>query len=141
MEAILSSFRSYTCTQQIENRGWIHRPINVLTMENVCVHHTTYDFAGGWHVLVCIITTPLVDVVGSDVFRMMVVIGGYGIAYWNVGSFCTAIYRPLYIRHEYWVKYTIRERVLLFIILFLSIIGYGSYLHIIAEIEYVDMYK
>lgn len=105
----------------INQKDCMHRPINVLTLTSAIIHHATHISSGSWHALVCIINTPLGTFVGDDVCWFMMVVGVYGIVYLTVGSFGIAVYRTLYIRHECWVKYTIGERVLLLIVLFLSI--------------------
>ena len=102
-------------------KDWMRRPINVLTLTGAIIHHVTHISVGGWHALVCLVKTPLGHFVGDDVCWAMVVIGVYGIVYLSVGSFGIAIYRTLYIKCEYWVKYVVGEKMLLMMILVLSI--------------------
>jgi hypothetical protein len=55
----------------------------------------------------------------------MDVIGVYGIIYLSVGSLGIAIYRVLYIKLEYWVKYVVGESLLLGMIWIMSITSCG----------------
>ena len=109
-----------------QKKDTINRPINVLTLTSAIIHHVTHFSIGTEHALVCIIDTPLVAYVGDTGCWMMVVFGVFGLVYLSVGSFGIAIYRTLYIRHNYLVKYVIGERTLLLIVLILSIGLSGS---------------
>ena len=115
-------------------KDFMHRPINVLTLTSAIIHHVTHISSGTWHALVCLSNTPLGNYVGDDVCWIMMLIGVYGIVYLSVGSFGIAIYRTFYIRHEYLVKYVIGERMLLFIVLFLSI-GISGLICLLYSIE------
>ena len=90
-------------------KGRMHRPVDVLIMINAFIHHVTHGYLGVWQALILIINTPLGDFVGSDFCWITVVVGVYGLIYLSVGSCGIAIYRILYIRHDYWVKYIIGE--------------------------------
>ena len=104
-----------------KNRGWIHRPINVLTVTSAFTHHVTHVLAGVWYILVLIMDTPLIEIFGCFACNVMMAVAVYGLAYLSIGSLGIAIYRVLYIKQEYLVKYVIGERVILLILLTLSI--------------------
>ena len=105
-----------------KNRGWMHRPINVLTVTSAIIHHITHTWAGISYVVRLNMKTPIADVLGAHYCLITYVVGMYGLAYLCVGSLGVAVYRVLYIRHEYWVKNIIGEKRLLAIVLALSII-------------------
>ena len=111
----------YMYTGSKQNRNWMYRPINVLIMTHLIIHHITPVASLAWQILVCVVNAPLGTIFGLESCWAMLVVGVYGFAYLSVGSFGMAVYRTLYIRHEYWVKYVIGEKVLLLITLFLSI--------------------
>ena len=107
----------YTASTNQSNRGWMHRPINVLIITSALTHHLTHCISGIWYILVLVIGSPLSDIFGSQSCQIMMYIAVYGLAYLSVGSLGIAIYRVLYIRHENLVKYIIGEKSLLWIIL------------------------
>ena len=125
----------YVYATNKQNKGWKHRPINVLIITNAIVHHVTHVLLGGWQILVCILESPLGNYVGVDVCWVVLVVGVFGVIHLTVGSFGIAIYRSLYIRRKYWVKYIIGERVLLFLILFLTtaMSGFLSFLYLVEN--------
>ena len=104
-----------------KNRGWIHRPINVLTVTSAFTHHVTHVLAGVWYILVLIMDTPLIEIFGCFACHVMAVVAAFGLAYLSIGSLVIAIYRVLYIKQEYLVKYVIGEGVILLILLTSSI--------------------
>ena len=110
----------YAFTTNRKNPGWLHRPINVLTVTSAIIHHGTHVVAGIWYILVLMMRTPLIDTFGFQSCHVMMVVASYGVAYLSVGSLGIAIYRVMYIRQEYFVKYVIGEKALLSIVLFLS---------------------
>ena len=104
-----------------KNRDWIHRPINVLTVTSAFTHHVTHVVAGVWYILVLTMDTPLIEIFGCSACHVMVAVAVYGLAYLSIGSLGIAIYRVLYIKQEYLVKYVIGERIILLVLLALSI--------------------
>lgn len=113
----------YSCvlTTNKNNRGWMHRPINVLTVTSAIIHHATHLSIGIWYVIILMTESPIADIVGFQYCEIMDVVGLYGLVYLIVGSFGIAACRILYVKQEYWVKYVVGERSLLAIILILSI--------------------
>ena len=101
------------------NRGWMHRPINVLTVTSAIVHHVTHVVSGIWYILVLTMDAPLAEIFGSYVCHIMMLPAVYGLSYLSIGSLGTAIYRVMYIKYEYLVKDTIGEKTLLWLILLL----------------------
>ena len=115
----------YVFTTNKKNRGWMHRPINVLTVTSAIIHHVTHVTVGIWFVLVLMIDTPLGSIFGFHCCKIMLNVATYGTAYLTVGSLGIAVYRVLYIRQEYWVKYVIGEKLLLALVLSLSMVVAG----------------
>ena len=116
---------SYVFTTNKNNRGWMHRPINVLTVTSAIIHHVSHISCGICYVVILLTDTPLGDVLGNHYCEIMDIIGIYGLTYLNVGSLGIAVYRILYVRHERWVKYVVGERLLLTIVLVLSLTSTG----------------
>ena len=104
-----------------ENRGWMHRPINVLIFVSALVHHSTHLVTCIYFILALTIDTPLQTIFGPFYCLLMTLIATFAIAYLAVGSFGIALYRIMYIQFESTVKYQIGEKRLLFLILFGSI--------------------
>ena len=125
----------YVFTANKQNRGWMHRPINVLTVTSAIIHHTTHVALGIWNVVIMMLDTPLGDIVGFRCCQLMMMVGEYGIVYLSVGSLGVAVYRVLYIRHEYWVKYVCGEKLLLFVVVVINITMTGLLvaLHVIED--------
>ena len=115
----------YTISTNKQHQGWMHRPINVLTIISAIIHHLTHVITGIWYILVLLTRNPLTDVFGPQTCQVMMLIAVYGLAYLSVGSLGIAIYRVLYIRHENWVKYVIGEKALLWAILFAGFVFAG----------------
>ena len=80
---------------------------------------------GIWYVVNLMTETAVGNMIGFQYCQIMDVIGVYGIIYLSVGSLGIAIYRVLYIKLEYFVKYVVGERLLLGIIWIISITSCG----------------
>ena len=104
-----------------QNHGWMHRPINVLTVTSSVVHHATYISGWIWYTVELLGETSVADVIGLQQCDINQVVGLFGIAYLSVGSLRISVYRVLYIRHDDWVKYVVGEKLLLFLVLSLSL--------------------
>ena len=108
-------------TTNKQNRGWMHRPINLLIFVSAVIHHITH-FIGGIHfILILTIDQPLQHLFGPSYCNLMTIIGIFGIFYLGIGSFGIALYRIMYIKFEQLVKYRIGEKNLLVCIISLSI--------------------
>ena len=105
-----------------QNRGWMHRPINVLTLTSAVIHHFTHFWLWIWYVVEMFDDTPVSKSVGSFQCHLNQWIGLFGLGYLSVGSLGIAVYRVLYLKHEEWVKYVIGERILLALVLSISFI-------------------
>ena len=116
---------SFVFTTNKKSHGWMHRPINVLTVSSTIIHHVTHVSIGIWYILLMMIETPLGQSMGFHFCQIMDVVGLYGLVYLSVGSLGIAVYRVLYIKQEYLVKYVIGEKTLLFVILSMSITACG----------------
>jgi hypothetical protein len=112
---------SYVFRANKQNHGWMHRPINVLTVTSSLIHHMTHIWMWIWYVVSMMSETSVSEAVGPHMCQVNQLIGLYGLCYLTVGSLGIAVYRVLYIRHENVVKYLIGEKLLLFIIQFLSL--------------------
>ena len=104
-----------------DNHGWMHRPINVLTLASAIIHQVTHVISGLWFAICMIADTPMGDQVGSEYCWAVYIVGVVGVVYLSFGSLGIAVYRLLYIRHENLVKYVVGEKRLLMIILALSL--------------------
>ena len=111
----------YVFTSNKNNRGWMHRPINVLTISSAIIHHISSVSVGIWSVALMISESPFGQTLGAQYCELMDVVLIYGIAYLSVGSLGISFYRVLYIKHQQWVKFVIGEGRLLSIVLSLSI--------------------
>ena len=116
---------SYVFTTNRKNRGWMHRPINVITVTSAIIHHITHVSVGIWYVVILLSEKPLGNSIGVHYCQVMGVVGVYGLVYLSVGSLGISVYRILYITQEYWVKYVIGERLLLALVLSFGIICCG----------------
>ena len=117
---------TYVFTTNKTNRGWMHRPINVLTITSAIIHHVTHVSCGVWYILILMTETPLGDLMGVYSCRIIDVVGVYGLVHLVVGSFGISVYRILYIHHDNWVKYVIGEKVLLALIVSLGTFASGQ---------------
>ena len=111
----------YVFTSNKNNRGWMHRPINVLMISSAIIHHISSVSIGIWYVALMMSESPFGKSLGAQYCEIMDVVGVYGITYLSVGSLGTSVYRVLYIKHEQWVRFVIGEKRLLGIVLSLSI--------------------
>ena len=114
---------AYVVSTNKENRGWMHRPINVLILASSVIHHGTHIWMWSWYILQNIILqTSLSDALGFHWCIIMQMVAGYGMCYLTVGGFGISIYRLLLIKREHWVKYVIGQELLLAIILSMNFI-------------------
>ena len=111
----------YVFTSNKNNRGWMHRPINVLIISSAIIHHIANVSIGLWYVASMMSDLPFGQTVGPQYCEIMDVVSKYGISYLSVGSLGISVYRVLYIKHQQWVKFVIGEGRLLCIVLSLSI--------------------
>ena len=112
---------TYMFKNNKNNRGWMHRPINVLTISSAVIHHLTHVSLGIWYVVIMVSESPLGPTLGYQYCQVMDVVGVYAIAYLSVGSLGIAIYRVLYMKYQQWVKFGVGEIRLLWIVLSLSV--------------------
>ena len=117
-----------------ENRGWMHRPINVLIFVAALIHHLTHLVICIYFILALTIETPLQNIFGPFYCFMMMLVGTFAIAYQAVGSFGIGLYRIMYILFNSMVKYRIGETRLLLLILGGSI-GVSSTITFLHMIE------
>ena len=110
----------YVYNSNKQNRGWMHRPINVLTVTSAIIHHFTHFWMWIWYIVELMDDTPVSESVGSFQCTMNQWIGLFGLGYLTVGSLGTAVYRVFYLKHEEWVKYVVGEKTLLLIVLSFS---------------------
>ena len=99
-----------------ENKGWMHRPINVLIINSAIIHHVTHILVGIWYSANLMSETPLADIVGFDICQAMDIVGVFGLGHLTVGGLGIVIYRMMYIKFEYFVRSVVGERFLLFFI-------------------------
>ena len=109
------------------NRGWMHRPINILTISSALIHHMTHIWTVIWYTIIYldIVGMPIADALGDHWCQIVQTVCLYGIFWINVGSLGIAAYRLMYIKQEEWVKYVIGERLLLLIVMSSSLIMNG----------------
>ena len=109
------------------NRGWMHRPINVLTASSAMIHHVTHIWIVSWYSIIYldVVGIPISVALGDHWCQIVQTVCMYGIFWTNVGSLGIAVYRLMYIKYEEWVKYTIGEELLLFIVMTSSLIMCG----------------
>ena len=121
----------YVFTTNRKNRGWMHRPINLLIVASAVIHHVTHLWGGIAFSMMLMMETSVADAVGDWFCQMTYIVGLYGITYLSVGSFGITMYRIIYIQREQWIKHVIGEKRLLGIILILSLLlcGIIVYLH------------
>ena len=122
----------YVFTTNKKNRGWMHRPINVLTVASAIIHHFTHIWSGLFFVIALNVETPIKDIIGFNYCQISYWIGLFGLIYLSVGSLGIAVYRALYIKLELWIKIVIGEKCLLALVLLLSIIFTSSILYFIT---------
>ena len=108
---------SYVYSANKINRGWMHRPLNVLSITSDVIHQVSHVLAGSWYVLCMIMDTPFSENVGYGSCWAFMLIGTTGVTYLTIGSLGMSIYRLLYIKRENFVKYKIGEKRLLMIVL------------------------
>ena len=101
------------------NRGWMHRPINVLTASSAMIQHVTHIWTVSWYSIIYLdmVGTPISAALGDHWCQIVQTVCLYGMFWANVGSLGIAVYRLMYIKYEEWVKYTIGEELLLFIVM------------------------
>ena len=121
----------YVCTTNRKNRGWMHRPINILIVSSAAVHHFTHLWMGLSYAMILTMDTSMADAMGDYFCQITYIIALYGLIYLSVGSFGISLYRVIYIKREHWIKQVIGEKRLLGIILMLSLLLCGMivYLH------------
>ena len=112
---------SYTFQTGKQNHSWMHRPISVLILTQAIIHHSCHII--GWMMFsVCMLSEKSIAYyLGLNSCYALQVVGLFGNGYMTIGGLGIAVYRVLYIKHENWVKYVIGEKLLLFIVWFLSI--------------------
>ena len=108
---------AYVFSTNKENRGWMHRPINVLIITSSVIHHISHIWMWSWYVITFLLAAPVSDVLGFHWCQIMQIVGGFGLCYLTVGGVGITIYRLLFIKCEDWVKYVIGQECLLVIIL------------------------
>ena len=128
----LGSFFKYVLYRYIlhknkANRGWMHRPINVLTASSAMIQHVTHIWTVSWYSIIYldIVGIPISEALGDHWCQIVQTVCMYGMFWTNVGSLGIAVYRLMYIKYEEWVKYTIGEELLLFIVMTSSLIMNG----------------
>ena len=109
---------AYVLVANKKNRGWMHRPINVLTISSAICHHITHIWMVIWYTVINLDLSglPLADAIGDYWCSIIEWISLYGIFSMTVSSLGIAIYRILYLTNKDLVKYVIGERLLLLII-------------------------
>ena len=111
----------YVFTSNKNNQGWMHRPINVLTISSAIINHISNVSIGLWVVALVLSDFTIGQSAGAHYCEVMDVVMSYGVSYLSVGSLGISIYRVLYIKHQHWVKFVVGEGRLLCIVLSLSI--------------------
>ena len=121
----------YVSLTNKQNRGWMLRPINVLTITSAITHHITHVWTWFWFLVLLWYTgggtssnivIPFANSMGSHWCQIIKVVNSYGICYLSTGRLGIAIYRILYVKLEKWVKYVIGETFLLWMVLLLSVL-------------------
>ena len=113
---------AYFLSTSKENRGWMHRPINILLLTSSLIHHATHIWMWSWYVISFLTIAPLSDIFGFHGCQVIQIVAGFGMCYLTVGGFGITVYRILLIKYEYWVKNVIGQKALLGIILSLSFV-------------------
>ena len=116
---------SYVWTTNRKNRGWMHRPINILIVTSAVVHHFTHLWIGISYAMMLTMEISMADAIGDHFCQITYIIGVYGIAYLSVGSFGISLYRVIYMKREQWIKQVVGEKRLLGIVLAFSLIFSG----------------
>ena len=104
---------------KVNYKGWMHRPINVLTMSSAMIDHVTHIWKVTWYTIMTfdVIGMPIADALGDHWCQIVQSISLYGMFWRKIGSLGIAIYRLMYIKYEGWVKYIIGEQLLLVIVM------------------------
>ena len=127
----------YVCTTNIKNRGWMHRPINILIVTSAVIHHLTHLWAGISHGMILMMDISMSDAVSDTFCKITYIVGVYGLMYLSVGSFGISLYRMIYIKREHWIKHVIGEKRLLGIILVFSLLFCGMMVYL----EYIETHN
>ena len=141
---------SYVWTTNRQNRGWMHRPINILVVTSAVVHHFTHLWTAISHTMIFTYNEinnkkeSMVDVMGNQFCQITYIIALYGLAYLIVGSFGISLYRVIYIKREQWIKQVVGEKRLLGIVLAFSLTFSGIWVGLfnmetIKERAFVNM--
>ena len=122
----------YRCvfTTNSKNRGWMHRPINILIVTSAVVHHATHFWVGMVYAIMLMMDISMADAVSDRFCQITYIVGLYGLMYLSVGSFGITLYRMMYIKREHWIKNIIGEKRLLGVILTLSLFLCGMMVHL-----------
>ena len=120
----------YVFTTNRNNRGWMHRPINILIVTSAIVHHVTHVWSGTSLAMILTMNASVADAVGDRFCQVSYIVGLYGLMYLSVGSFGITLYRLMYIKREHWIKHVIGEKRLLGIILILSLFLCSMMVHL-----------
>jgi hypothetical protein len=113
----------YVFVANKQKGGWMHRPINVLTISSSIIHHVTHIWIVTWYTIIYLDVSgiPVSDAIGDYWCQIIQTVCLYGMFWSSVGSLGIAIYRILYLKFEEFVKYIIGEKYLLLIVWSLSI--------------------
>ena len=122
----------YRCvfTTNSKNRGWMHRPINILIVTSAVVHHATHFWVGMVYAIMLMMDISMADAVSDRFCQITYIVGLYGLMYLSVGSFGITLYRMMYIKREHWIKNVIGEKRLLGVILTLGLFLCGMMVHL-----------
>ena len=120
----------YVFTTNRNNRGWMHRPINILIVSSAIIHHVTHVWTGTSLAMMLTMNTSVADAVSDWFCQLSYIVGLYGLMYLSVGSFGITLYRVIYIKRELWIKHVIGEKRLLGIIMTLSVFLCGIMVHL-----------
>ena len=122
----------YVLRSNKANRGWMHRPINVLTTSSAMVNHVTHIWTVSWYTTIYLdlVGLPIAEALGDHWCQIIQSVCLYGIFWPIVGSLGIAVYRLMYIKYEELVKYIIGERLLLLIVIASSHIVCGSVVYL-----------
>ena len=113
----------YVFVANKQKGGWMHRPINVLTMSSSIIHHVTHIWIVIWYTVIYLDVSriPVADAIGDHWCQIIQIVCLFGMFYLSVGSLGIAVYRILYLKFEEFVKYIIGEKLLLLIVWSLSV--------------------
>ena len=100
---------------------FLDRPINVLLLCSAVIHHSTHLCATISLIVMIGFDTSLGETFGPAYCFYEYIVGAFGLGYLSVGSFGIALYRILFIKCNYWVKYRVGKGLLLGIILVMSL--------------------